>query len=257
MLLGVDALAADRPLDDLLAAARTAHAAGLDGLWLEETATLPAPLVAAAVVGPAVPDLRMVCAVVGTEGHPLALGESAAVADRATGGRIALAVRAAPGGEERIGEALTLLRVALAARPFRHEGPAWPTPAGRSEGRGAGGPLARLTPGPSQFELPVWGWGAAAAAPARDAGLGHVAEAGETLPAPRGPAVRGRVVALGDVDPAALRRERAAGLDLLAVRCAPADRPRAADLLARTLRPRLELASLPDGLEALWDADGA
>jgi alkanesulfonate monooxygenase SsuD/methylene tetrahydromethanopterin reductase-like flavin-dependent oxidoreductase (luciferase family) len=253
LLLGVDGLAAGEPLADLLAAARTAHAAGLDGLWLEESPALAAPLVAAAALA-GVPDLRLVCAVRVGERHPLGVAEAAAVADRATGGRVTLALAPAPGAEERLDEALALVRAALAARPFRHDGPTWRVPAGLPENARAGEPLARVTPGPAQLELGVWGWGPEAAAAATARGLGHVAEGPDPLAPAAGPAVRGRVIEAAALDLARLRADRAAGLDLVAVRCPSADRERVAGDLARRLRPRLELASLPEGLEASWEA---
>jgi len=252
LLLAVDRLAEREPLADLLTAARTAHAAGLDGLWLEESTALEAPLVAAAGLA-GEPDLRLVCALRVGRDHPLHVAEAAAVADRATGGRITLALGSAPGAEERFAEALDLVRTALAARPFRHDGPGWRVPAGLAENERAPDRLARLTPAPAQLELGVWGWGAGATAAALAAGVGHVAEAGEDLAPPAGPAVRGRVVAAPDLRLDRLREERARGLDLLVVRCAPAARERVADDVARRLRPRLELPSLPEGLEASWE----
>jgi alkanesulfonate monooxygenase SsuD/methylene tetrahydromethanopterin reductase-like flavin-dependent oxidoreductase (luciferase family) len=252
LLLAVDGLDEGEALGDLLAAARVAHAAGLDGLWLEESPTLEAPLVAAAALAGA-PDLRLVCALrVGGE-HPLQAAEGAAVADRATGGRVTVALGPARGAEERFAEALDLIRTALAARPFRHEGPVWRVPAGLAENERAPDRLARLTPAPAQLELGVWGWGAGAAPAAVAAGIGHVAEADEDLAAPAGPAVRGRVVAARDLRLDRLRADRARGLDLLAVRCARGEREDVADDLARRIRPRLELGSLPEGLEASWD----
>jgi alkanesulfonate monooxygenase SsuD/methylene tetrahydromethanopterin reductase-like flavin-dependent oxidoreductase (luciferase family) len=252
LLLGVERLAEREPLADLLAAARTAHRAGLDGLWLQESPQLAAPLVVAAALAE-VPDLRLVCAVrVGT-GHPLHVAEAAAVADRATGGRITLALAPAPGAEARLAEALDLVRAAVAARPFRHDGLTWRVPAGLPENERAGEPLARLTPAPAQLELGVWGWGSGAAEAAVARGIGHVAEAGDALAPPAGPAVRGRVVGSGELDLGRLRADRVEGLDLLAVRCPAAERERVADDLARRVRPRLELASLPEGLEASWE----
>jgi alkanesulfonate monooxygenase SsuD/methylene tetrahydromethanopterin reductase-like flavin-dependent oxidoreductase (luciferase family) len=252
LLLAIDALADANPIAGLVDGARVAHGAGLDGLWLEESASLSAPLVAAAALA-AEPDLRLVCALRVGAGHPLHVAEGAAVADRATGGRITLALAPDVGAEGRLAEALGVVRAALAARPFRHEGPTWRVPAGLPENERAHERMARLTPAPAQLELGVWGWGAQAAPAAVAAAIGHVAEAGEELAAQAGPALRGRVLGAGDLRLDRLRAERARGLELLAVRCPPGERERVADDLARRVRPRLELASLPEGLEESWD----
>jgi alkanesulfonate monooxygenase SsuD/methylene tetrahydromethanopterin reductase-like flavin-dependent oxidoreductase (luciferase family) len=256
LFLAVGALAREGATEDLVAAGRVAHAYGLDGVWLQESPELPAPLVAACALGALVPDIRIVCAVECGQDHPLALAEEAAVTDRATGGRLALALRPAPGAEPRLGECLDLVRLALAARPFRFEGPTWRVPAGLPGNVHAREPAVRVTPAPAQLELTVLGLGPHAQEAALARGLGHVA-LGHEPPAPAaGTAIRGRAIDRGDLDLPRLLRERAAGLDLLAVSCPAGERERVASDLARRVRPRLELAALPPGLEQHWERQG-
>jgi alkanesulfonate monooxygenase SsuD/methylene tetrahydromethanopterin reductase-like flavin-dependent oxidoreductase (luciferase family) len=87
---GVDGLPA------ALEAAHAARAAGLDGLLLSRSAALPAPLVVAAAVGPAVADILIAAEVTLGDRHPVELAEEAAVTDLAAGGRLVLVAAPVP-----------------------------------------------------------------------------------------------------------------------------------------------------------------
>jgi len=254
-------------LDDLAEAGRSALSAGLDGVLLRTSRTLPAPLVAAAALAGRVPSIRIAAHVEVGESHPLEVAEEAAVVDVASGGRLILLAEPAPGREGRYAEALDLVRTALAPRPFRFEGATWRVPANLPENVYAVERWARLTPAPIQPRLEIWGAGGGRdEALAR--GLGYLADvdddptglrrAWDRASAALGPAAigaaRGRRERY-DGDPAALvarlRRGREAFHQSWAAVQAPAD---AAMAIGRRVRPRVQLDRLPDGLEAHWDA---
>jgi alkanesulfonate monooxygenase SsuD/methylene tetrahydromethanopterin reductase-like flavin-dependent oxidoreductase (luciferase family) len=256
-------------LDELVAAGEAVHAAGLDGVFLEPTAALPAPLAAAAALAARVPDIRVATLVEVGRHHPFALAEEAATVDVASGGRLILLAVPAAGSEERCAEALDLLRTAFAARPFNFEGPTWRVPARLPANVHSIHERARLMPVPVQPRLELWGAGAARdAALAR--GLGYLADA-ETDGAELAEAHAGAGRALGpaaigaprarrerfDGDPATLVERLRSGRrefdqDWAVIACPPA---RARELATHVL-PRLQLDRLPDGLEPFWDEAG-
>ena len=254
-------------LDDLVAAGEAVRAAGLDGVLLAASPELPAPLVAAAALAARVPSIRIAAEVEVGEAHPVEVAEEAAVVDVASGGRLILVAAPAPGREDRAGEAIDLIRTALAPAPFRFEGPTWRVPAGLPQNVHNVEERARVTPSPVQPRLEVWGAGAAREA-ALARGLGVLAGAGDD-PAALGAAWEAAAAALGpaaigaararrepyDGDPAALvarlRAGRAAFGQSWAVVAAP---PAAAMEISRRARPRVQTDRLPDGLEAHWDA---
>jgi len=259
-------------LDDLagaVAAARAARAAGLDGLLLAPSAELPAPLIAAAALAPAVDDVLLAAHVALGDRHPVEVAEEVAVTDLVCAGR--LVVVAVPGaGVARADyeEALDLLRTALAARPFRFAGRRWTVPANLEQNVHGVERRVRVTPTPSRPRVEVWTAGAAAGPDGRRA-LGHVADADDDLgalaaawsaaEAEAGPALIGAPRArhhTWDGDPAALRAalragREAFGQDWAIVRAEAGD----AAALGREVRPHVQLDALPPGLEAHW-ADG-
>jgi alkanesulfonate monooxygenase SsuD/methylene tetrahydromethanopterin reductase-like flavin-dependent oxidoreductase (luciferase family) len=252
-------------LDGLVEAGRAVHAAGLDGVLVTRTPSVPAPLVAAAALASAVPDIRIAAEVEVGDDHPFEIAEEAAVVDVASGGRLILVVRPAAGREDRVEEALDLLRTAFAARPFRFEGPTWRVPANLPQNTESPERRVRIFPSPAQPRLEIWGAEAARAA-ALARGLGYLAAAGDD---PEGLAAEWTRAesALGRAAIGAVRARREpwsgavelvarlrAGRELFdedwAVVAAPADAARA---IASKVRPRVAMGRLPEGLEAFWE----
>jgi alkanesulfonate monooxygenase SsuD/methylene tetrahydromethanopterin reductase-like flavin-dependent oxidoreductase (luciferase family) len=239
---------------DVLDAARAAEAHGLDGVYLAPTPSLPAPLVTAAAIASAVDGILIAAEVPLGDRHPVELAEEAAVVDLAAAGRLVLVVRPAGAGFE---EALDLLRIAFAARPFAHRGERWTVPAGLPQNLHAPA-LARVTPAPFQPRLEVWTAGCSAATAVRR-GLGHVAGAGEVPALDGGPASIGAPRARREAwtDTVALLDRLRAGREAFgqdwAVVRAPASAARA---IAAEVRPRVQLSELPPGLEAHWAQGG-
>lgn len=117
-------------LEAITAVARAARTSALDGILLRQTNSQPAPLVTAAALAGRVADLVLAVEVDVGDRHPFELAEEYAVVDLAAGGRLVLVARPAPGAVSDYGEALDLIRTALAPRPFRFEGRRWTVPAG-------------------------------------------------------------------------------------------------------------------------------
>ena len=252
-----------RTLDDVLRAGEAAHEHGLDGVLLTATQALPAPLVVAAALAGRVDEIRIAVEVETADRHPVELAEEAAVVDVASGGRLILAARPADGCEEAFGEALDLLRLCFAARPFRFEGTHWQVPANLPQNVHNPERRVRVTPAPAQARLELWGTG-----PGRDAalarGLGYLAPAevderdlAAAWRSADGPALigapRGRRERWSDAG-TLLQRLRsgreAFGQDWAAVALPLA----AVTELASVVRPRIQIDRLPAGLEAFWDA---
>ena len=256
----------DGGIDDLVAAGEAAHAAGLDGVLLARTPAVPAPLVGAAALAARVPDIRIAAELEVGDDHPLEIAEEATVVDVGCGGRLILVVRPLPGREDRCGEALDLLRTAFAARPFSFAGRTWRVPANLPENVHAVEHRTRLMPAPCQPRLEVWGAGAAREA-TFTRGLGYLADVDDAREA-LGDAWHRAAAALGPAAIGAVRagRERWTGPDELVARlrigrdafaqdwavvAAPAA---AAWDIGTAVRPRVQLASLPAGLEEHWHA---
>jgi alkanesulfonate monooxygenase SsuD/methylene tetrahydromethanopterin reductase-like flavin-dependent oxidoreductase (luciferase family) len=223
-------------------AAVEAEALGFDLAWIDEQAT-PAPLVAAGWLAPRTSGIR-IAAEVSAGPHPVALAEEAAVADLATGGRLVLAVRG--DDEELLGETVDLLLLALAARPFVHDGTRWRVPARLPEHEHVEERL-RVTPAPAQLELPVWVTGAAGRAVAESRAVPF---AGREAPGTASGRVRPAIRVLESVDPDAvverLLDERDAwGLDTVVLEAPRRLWPQ----LAGEVRARLQLDRTPEGLE--------
>jgi len=241
-------------LDALTGGALAAHAAGLDGVLVRESAELPAPLIAAAALSARVPDVLLAVELGLGVRHPFEVAEEAAVVDLASGGRLILVARPA---SEDYAEALDLVRAALTPRPFRFEGRRWKVPANLAENEHGIEARVRMMPPPAQVRLELWGSGAGRDA-ALERGLGHLADP-DADPAElaaaheaAGPAAlgapRARRETLGDPDAlvARLRAGREAfGQDWAVV---TGD----AHVLGTRVRPRVQLHRYNPKLEELW-----
>lgn len=253
-------------LDAALAAATAAREGGLDGIAVHASAPLPAPLLAAAAVGAAVPDVLIAARVPLGERHPIELAEEAAVVDHAIGGRLVLVVEPAPQAPRRFAEALDLLRTALTPRPFRFDGEHWTVPAGLARNVHNVERLVRVTPAPPRERLTIWTAGGTLDT-ALERALGYAADgerderelaeafgagtgAGGCAPALIG-APRARYERMDD--PAALIARLRAGRERFgqdwAIVRAPASE---ASRIGAEVRPHVQLAALPPGLERHW-----
>jgi alkanesulfonate monooxygenase SsuD/methylene tetrahydromethanopterin reductase-like flavin-dependent oxidoreductase (luciferase family) len=253
----------------LVAAGEAARRAGLDGVLLADGAGPGSALVAAAVLAGAVPDVLIAAEIALGDRHPLEVAEEAAVVDVASGGRLVLVARPAPGAEQDYPEALDLLRTAWTPRPFRSDGPRWPVPARLPGNVNQVEQRVRVTPAPARPRLELWGAGAGMAVAAHralgavadhDADPGALAALWRDAGAAAGPAALGAPRARRErwIDAPALRvrllaGRRAFGQDWAVVR-APAA---AADAISREVRPHLQLERLPDGLADHWAGDGS
>ena len=249
----------------LTGAAEAARAAGLDGVLLAESAALPAPLVAAAALAGRVADVLVAAEIGLGDRHPLEVAEEAVVTDLALGGRLVLVVRPASGCDDRLAEAVDVLRHAFTPRPFRFEGEHWRVPANLPQNIWLPEEQVRATPTPPRARLELWTAGAAGRPAALERGLGHLADAGDdpaglasdwntaaspaTLGAPR--ARRAAWEGAGALV-ARLREGREAFGQDWAVVAAP---PEAAAALGSVVRPRVQLHRLPPGLEEFWDGE--
>ena len=259
----------------LLGEAELVEELGYSVVWLDERAA-PAPLVAAAWVAQRAPSI-LIAAVVEAGVHPVTLAEESAVADLTTGGRLVLVLRSAE--EPLLAETLEVLAMAWAGRPVRHTGARWRVPALLAEHAQAE-PRLRVTPSPVQLEPALWLDGPAAPAVAATFGAAFVARGtagnaaalgwraveralGMAASRLRRPAVVAvAATAAGDVDVDALARQLIAaregwGLDVAIVELPrhldAAARERALARIAVNVRPRVQLARLPSGLDAVWD----
>lgn len=252
--------------------AARAEELGFELGWLDERVA-PAPLVVAAALAAATSGLRL-AACVDAGPHPVTIAEEAAVADLACGGRLVLGLSG--DDEPLLAETVDVLLAAFAARPFRHDGVRWRIPARLPEHELAE-QRVRVAPAPAQLELPVWLAGLAGPAVAHERCLSFVssdafdaadqwARAERLLGAAsrrlRRPALApvecgadGKIA----IDPlvARLRAERDAwSLDVLIIALPPdlgsRERHRALRTVATSVRPRLQIDRLPDGLEGYW-----
>ena len=92
---------APRGLDDLVACAEAARAAGLDGVLVAEWRELPGALVSAAMVAARVEEVLIAAEVTIGARHPVEIAEEVAVTDLACGGRLVLVARSSAEVPER------------------------------------------------------------------------------------------------------------------------------------------------------------
>ena len=244
----------------LTEAATAARDAGLDGIYLAESAALPAPLIAAAALAGRAEDVLVAAEIALGDRHPLEVAEEAAVTDLALNGRLILVARPASDDLGRFAEALDIVRLACTPRPFRFEGHHWQVPANLPENEWLPEEQVRLMPGPPRPRLELWTAGAAARPLAIERGLGHVIDEhdeGADGVAHIGPASalapRARREQLTDplVLVERLRAGREWGQDW-AVVSAPAT---VAPDLGSIVRPRVQMHKLSPGLETFWDTE--
>ncbi len=241
-------------------AATAARESGLDGISLTESAALPSPLIAAAALAGRVEDVLVAAEITLGDRHPLEVAEEAAVTDLALDGRLILVARPATDDLSRFAEALDIVRLACAPRPFRFEGNHWQVPANLPENEWLPEEQVRLMPGPPLPRLELWTAGAAARPLAIERGLGHLIGADDdpgaglaqlTKASELAPRARREQL----TDPLALverlREGREWGQDW-AVVSAPAS---AAPDLGSIVRPRVQMHKLSPGLEAFWDTE--
>jgi alkanesulfonate monooxygenase SsuD/methylene tetrahydromethanopterin reductase-like flavin-dependent oxidoreductase (luciferase family) len=233
--------------DSLRREGEAAESVGLDLCWIEDDQDGATAMVAACALAAVTRDIRVV-AEVAAGNHPIGLAEELAVTDQLLGGRLTAVLTA---DDVRLAqETLEALELALAPHPFRHEGERWQIP------RSPTG-LVRVTPAPSQLELPLW---------LRGDRLAELAEA-RRLPLVSG-APRSRVAGRRtpeikptehdiDVTVSALLTARDQGVDTCALRIPPGpieERLRAIVELGSRVRPRVQIDSLPAGVVEGWDA---
>jgi alkanesulfonate monooxygenase SsuD/methylene tetrahydromethanopterin reductase-like flavin-dependent oxidoreductase (luciferase family) len=249
-----------------------ADSLGIDAVHLPSTATADT-LLAAAALAARTRWIRVVAEVrVDTGPHPVHLAERIAVADQCLGGRLTVVLAApdGPDGLDLLAETLTVLELALACRPFSHDGPRWTIPARLPANDAATWTRLTVTPSPAQPELPLWLTGTHTAALAAASGhpwlagpdddataaAGHWA-ARPDIPVTRPrPAVRAWVTGpTGATDPVATAAALAAERDAwgLGMAFLPVTDRAELDVMAARLRPRVRLAELPSGLERFWD----
>ncbi|HVW33214.1 MAG TPA: LLM class flavin-dependent oxidoreductase [Acidimicrobiia bacterium] len=253
--------------------ARAAEEAGFDLVWVGESGESGSAAAVCAGLAPATTALRLVAHLaVGT--HPVGLAEEAAVADLVSGGRLVVALGGI-GPDDAVEESAAVLGAALAARPFRHAGPRWPVAADPAQ------PPLRVTPAPVQLDLPIWLYGLSRVPAAVRLGVPFVCgpddsdDAAAAAWAPVGfgagtGSARGSRPLLRrldtDLDGSFDRAGLVAGLRRaqqrwdadtcilqLAEGLAATARRRAIADVGRRVRPRLQLAELPAGLEDHWE----
>jgi alkanesulfonate monooxygenase SsuD/methylene tetrahydromethanopterin reductase-like flavin-dependent oxidoreductase (luciferase family) len=261
--------------------AAEAEDAGLDLILLEPgAAAMPAAaqaLTSAAFVSARTSTLRVaVCAPIGP--HPVLIAEQAAVADNASGGRLALVLSHDGSDVAELIEAAEVVLAALAPRPFCHRGARWSVPGAVESNRGER--LISVMPNPAQLELPVWLLGETAPQAGRELGLSHVARSADSAELAadawsetetalgriaahlRRPAIRELdCSAAGDFDHEALTlalvRERERwGVDVALLRL-PREldqgaRRRAIRRLASFVRPHLQMDRVPAHVADYW-----
>jgi alkanesulfonate monooxygenase SsuD/methylene tetrahydromethanopterin reductase-like flavin-dependent oxidoreductase (luciferase family) len=240
---------------------------GIDAILIAPAAGDDA-LILAASLAEATTDIRVV-AVVPPGLHPVHLAERIAVTDQVLAGRLVV-VLDCTADSGAAAETVTVLHAALAARPFRHEGQRWKIPAGLHR------PTAdrfRVTPSPAQLALPLWVTGVGAPAVATSTGatwLPRVGERPASRPWPTGAAAgavrpaRRPLARLADnaIDAsqtaAALLAERDDwGLDLALLEVGGSCWADDVGVLARAVRPRVQMSSVPAAVDRFWAASGA
>jgi len=164
-------------MDGLIAQARVAEAAGIEIGWLESANGEDTALLRAAAAAAGTGVIRL-AASVPTGGHPLAIAESAAVADNCSNGRLILVIEDAVGDADLLAETVDIVLSAVAPRPFRHEGRRWRIPANLPENDQQEERII-VTPQVVQPELPVWLAGGSAAESARARGLTHISSSAD------------------------------------------------------------------------------
>lgn len=265
----------------LVEQATAAEQAGLDAIVLEQAPEAHAPMVVAAALATRSLAPRILVAV-HAGSHPLAIAESAVVADNCSNGRLTLIVGGSAADESLLHETVEVLLPATSGRPFSHVGERWRIPATLPENDGAERRIV-VTPPPAQLSLPIWLQGPAAAPVGARFGLPVVSAPGESLEALRDrwlaageeaqlPARQLTRVAMRDLPASgdgifdneelvsALLEEREAwGLEVVLLRPSGdlglGARLNAIARFGSFVRPRVIQDRLPPGLEDYWEAN--
>lgn len=201
--------------------------------------------------------------------HPVELAEELIVADLAVGGRILGILDPEGLASAVVDESLEVLLASLAPRSFTHRGARWSVP--RSEDGSV-----RVTPGPAQFELPIHLLGCGWADVAGRFGVAPVMGSDDAPPAAvhawstlakmdGGAKHRWRRMAVRDWADSMdthdlighLRLEQAAwGMDTAVIDLSdrsPEAQSAAIEEIGRSVRPSLQLDTIPVALAQLWD----
>ena len=263
---------------ELVTQARIAESAGYDLVWIREDPVrgVPNVFLVGASLASDTRGLRVgLQAAVGAL-HPVFVAEDAAVCDLALEGRAIMGISAADGFGADLAEAVRILLSAHRPRPFRSEGPRWPTPANLDVNTFSHDRYVRVTPAPAQTELPTWIHGDVDVA--AEFGLPVVADtldAGEAVWRRLDDDLGARALRLsrpafvdvpmredGHVDHHQLvadlqSAQRSWGLDTALVRIpASLDSPTWEEVVRdvqRLVRPRVQLDHMPPGLTDVWD----
>jgi alkanesulfonate monooxygenase SsuD/methylene tetrahydromethanopterin reductase-like flavin-dependent oxidoreductase (luciferase family) len=149
MRVGLALDGADWPT--LMTEAQAAEAIGFSFGWIAErdaSAVRRNACAVACALAPHTVDLRLV-AEIPASSHPIGLAEELAVSDLMLNGRLTGALSGEDAGEAE--EALEIIQLALAPRPFRHSGTRWVLPADDTR--------VRVTPAAAQLEMGIWLYG--------------------------------------------------------------------------------------------------
>lgn len=250
-------------------AARAVEQSGLDLVWLRQDDVLVDPLAAAPWAAASTTGLRIGAEVVLGDRHPVAVAESAAVADLVVGGRLVLGLRAAPGCGADFAEAVELVLRSHRPRPFRHAGPRWPTPAGLEANTFTRETTVVVAPAPAQTQLPTWVVGAPAVAQRFGVPAVHPLGAGgsttgdeDVLLSRSRPVLAEVLLAGGRVDHEALVDALVAARDAVGADTALLELPvgpgdvawdEHVAALGHLVRPRVQQTELPPALVTWWD----
>jgi alkanesulfonate monooxygenase SsuD/methylene tetrahydromethanopterin reductase-like flavin-dependent oxidoreductase (luciferase family) len=275
--LMIESRARADPLESMVAQGQAIELCGLELAWLPEGEGFVPPFLAAAALAVRTSPFRMmISAPVGR--HPLAIAEAAAVADNCLGGRAVLVLQDALDDPAVLEETVELTLAGLAARPFRHRGERWHSPANLPENDGTEERI-RLTPRSAQVEVPVWAIGRLAGPVAAAYALSPILQdegpdegallwarvsesLGKAIHRMSRPGIWSLAADMsGDFDDEALVRQlrehqHAWGLDhavlTLPVELDDRARARVARRLAVAVRPRVIQHELPEGLDEYW-----
>jgi len=135
----------------IITEARAAEAVGFSFGWIAERDANGVRRNACAVacaLAPRTVDLRLV-AEIPASSHPIGLAEELAVSDLILNGRLTGALSGEDAAEAE--EALEIIQLGLAPRPFRHTGTRWVLPGDDTR--------VRVTPAAAQLELGIWLYG--------------------------------------------------------------------------------------------------
>jgi alkanesulfonate monooxygenase SsuD/methylene tetrahydromethanopterin reductase-like flavin-dependent oxidoreductase (luciferase family) len=204
--------------------------------------------------------------------HPVHLAERIAVADQCLGGRLTVVVRRS--GADRdptlLSETLAVLELALTSRPFSYEGSHWTIPAHLEVNSDASWSQISVTPTPAQFEVPIWLAGENAKEFSQREGYVWLAEDQQDdeskATSEVGRKLRPAIIVwssalesdLGAAETATAlavaQRRRGVDIAFLALPTSDVNLPAILSTLATLVRPRVQLAELPEGIEAFWES---